>query len=70
MTGCRSDADTGGSPEHVFDTMVVELEQLLEKVRRGSHCVRDYRTGGVGGGAYWEEVLCYSLWLSLRGGGE
>ena len=29
---CRADPETGGSPEHVFDTMVMELDQRLEKV--------------------------------------
>lgn len=48
----RSDADAGSSPEHVFDTMVMELDQRLEKVRGGeggSHCEGDYCVGGVVG---------------------
>ena len=35
---CRADPEAGGSPEHVFDTMVMELDQRLEKV--GGHAWR------------------------------
>lgn len=31
---CRAEPN-GGSPEHVFDTMVMELDQRLEKVGGG-----------------------------------
>ena len=48
----RSDADAGGSPEHVFDTMVMELDQRLEKVR-----------GGEEGAATVKETAVWEGWL-------
>lgn len=47
----RSDADAGSSPEHVFDTMVMELDQRLEKVRGGE------------GAATVKETIVWEGWL-------